>query len=191
MDILIFPSLIELNPIVLKEADSWGMRILLNSLSAYGDAYEENQNVINLKLDINEDKKTIQYAHMYCPQEWSSSLYKEIIEVKIYEKEFKIKENDIVLDMGANIGFFAASCSQRNINRCYCFEPMEENFKYLQKNINNLVDSEKFELINKAISPNPEIYIPPEADQFTPYAVEKKEDKHLALPAIKLSDFLE
>ncbi len=212
MDILIFPSLIELNPIVLKEADSWDMKILLNSLSAYGDTYEENQNVINLKLDVDKDKKAIQYAHMYCPKDGNDGnsrnffLWEEIIETQIYEKKFKVKEDDIVLDMGANIGFFAASCSQRNINRCYCFEPMEENFKYLQKNINNLIDCEKFELINKAVSPNPEIYIPSGVDQdtphaisvlerlpnsFSPYAVEEKEDDCLVIPAIKLSDFLE
>jgi hypothetical protein len=55
MDILIFPSLVELNPIVLKEADSWDMNIFLNDIEAYTGAYKENKNVTFMTLDLERD----------------------------------------------------------------------------------------------------------------------------------------
>jgi hypothetical protein len=59
MDILIFPSLVELNPIVLKEADSWGMNIFLNDIEAYTGAYKENENVTFMTLDLERDKEIL------------------------------------------------------------------------------------------------------------------------------------
>ena len=51
MDLFVFPSLEELNPISLKEALSWGMDVFLNKLDVYGGAYDENKSVTY----INED----------------------------------------------------------------------------------------------------------------------------------------
>ncbi len=59
MDILIFPSLVELNPIVLKEADSWDMNIFLNDIEAYTGAYKENENVTFMTLDSKRDKEIL------------------------------------------------------------------------------------------------------------------------------------
>jgi len=59
MDVLIFPSLQELNPIVLKEADSWDMNIFLNDLPDYGGKYDNNDNVTFMTLDLEEDKDQI------------------------------------------------------------------------------------------------------------------------------------
>tara|TARA_Y100000034_G_scaffold43235_2_gene52795 strand:- start:514 stop:2442 length:1929 start_codon:yes stop_codon:yes gene_type:complete len=59
MDVLIFPSLVELNPIVLKEADSWDMNIFLNDIEAYTDAYKENENVTFMTLDPERDKEIL------------------------------------------------------------------------------------------------------------------------------------
>ncbi|MES2512975.1 MAG: FkbM family methyltransferase [Bacteroidota bacterium] len=62
-----------------------------------------------------------------------------------------IKPGDHILDIGANIGFYAKLLSQFTTDkgRVYCFEPDSQNFKYLKKNtkgINNI------ELFNKAVS---------------------------------------
>ena len=59
MDILFFPSLVELNPIVLKEADSWDMNIFLNDIEAYTGAYKENENVTFMTLDPERDKEIL------------------------------------------------------------------------------------------------------------------------------------
>lgn len=62
-----------------------------------------------------------------------------------------IKPGDYILDIGANIGFYAKLLSQFTTNKgkVFCFEPDSQNFKYLQKNtkeIGNII------LFNKAVS---------------------------------------
>ena len=59
MDILIFPSLEELNPIVLKEADSWDMNIFLNDIEAYVGAYKENERIAFMDLNLEKDKEAL------------------------------------------------------------------------------------------------------------------------------------
>lgn len=58
-----------------------------------------------------------------------------------YESEsVKIKENDVVIDAGANIGLFSLLCSQKNVKEVYAFEPQKSVINLLKKNIllNNL-----------------------------------------------------
>ena len=43
MDLFAFPSLLELNPIALKEALSWGMDVYLNKLDVYADYFDNNE----------------------------------------------------------------------------------------------------------------------------------------------------
>ncbi|MCX6818582.1 MAG: FkbM family methyltransferase [Candidatus Aenigmarchaeota archaeon] len=59
----------------------------------------------------------------------------EIYIRKIYEDK-KIKENSTIIDLGAHIGFFSVWYAKKSNNiRVYSYEPSEENFKLLQKNI--------------------------------------------------------
>ena len=46
-----FPSLLELNPISLKEALSWGMKTFLNKLDVYSDYFDDNDLVTYIKND--------------------------------------------------------------------------------------------------------------------------------------------
>lgn len=54
-------------------------------------------------------------------------------EIAYLKKE--IKKGDIVLDIGANIGFYASIISESvgETGKVYCFEPDKKNFGYLQK----------------------------------------------------------
>ena len=64
---------------------------------------------------------------------------------------FKIKDNDVVYDLGANIGAFSIACSNYNVKKIYAFEPHPEIFGYLSYNLgeygknattfNNAIDS--------------------------------------------------
>lgn len=45
-----------------------------------------------------------------------------------------IKEGDVVLDLGANIGIFAHRAETRGASRVYCFEPITPTFNCLIKN---------------------------------------------------------
>lgn len=65
----------------------------------------------------------------------------------IYEKYVKVKEGDVVFDIGANVGAFTYSILDRNPLKVYCIEPSNTLFNTLIKNTEN-----KCIYINKAIS---------------------------------------
>src|SRR3954471_15548180 len=62
-----------------------------------------------------------------------------------------IQRGDVVLDIGANIGFYTKILSELvgSTGKVYAFEPDKTNFSYLKKNTANL---NNVMLINKAVS---------------------------------------
>ena len=54
-------------------------------------------------------------------------------EVRSAYKDLQIKEGDIVLDLGANIGAFAKQASSKGA-KVFCYEPEPNNFVLLEKN---------------------------------------------------------
>ena len=69
-------------------------------------------------------------------------VYNEVFVENIYNKEFKVKNGDIILDIGASIGWYACKISKSvgNEGRIIAIEPNPINYNYLKKNIklNNL-----------------------------------------------------
>jgi hypothetical protein len=55
-------------------------------------------------------------------------------------KNFTIDSNDIVLDIGANIGVFTLYAASQTSKAVYAFEPVPKSYEYLKKNVatNNL-----------------------------------------------------
>lgn len=51
-------------------------------------------------------------------------------------QNFKIKDDDIVYDLGANIGAFSIACSNYNVKKIYAFEPHPEIYGCLNYNLN-------------------------------------------------------
>lgn len=49
-------------------------------------------------------------------------------------KNFTIKDDDVVYDLGANLGTFSIACSNYDVKKIYAFEPNDTSFKLLQKN---------------------------------------------------------
>lgn len=66
---------------------------------------------------------------------------------------FDLNENDIVLDLGANIGGFVNLCAEANVKKYIGYEPDNENFKVLSENVKKL---KNFEIIRSAVSARPE-----------------------------------
>jgi FkbM family methyltransferase len=104
---------------------------------------------------LNESKITINNQIMYLDQKDSLQLNFngnfEPVETEIVKKE--IKENDIILDIGANIGYYSLIFAQLTgkSGKVYSFEPDPTNFEILKKNI--LVNKhENVILENKAVS---------------------------------------
>jgi FkbM family methyltransferase len=73
---------------------------------------------------------------------WIENIYKK--------KNFDIKNNDIIIDIGANIGLFSLWAYQFcKKGQIYCYEPNNDNFIILEKNIleNNLTNISAFKKI--------------------------------------------
>jgi FkbM family methyltransferase len=62
-------------------------------------------------------------------------LIEEIFFTQDYLKYFTIDKNDIVVDIGANIGVFSIFASARTDNKVYAFEALRSNIDFLNKNI--------------------------------------------------------
>lgn len=74
--------------------------------------------------------------------DWGSSdanlaniINEEIFQNKIYEKYVAVKENDIVFDIGANVGAFTYSILNKNPKKVVCLEPSNTLIKTLRKNV--------------------------------------------------------
>jgi FkbM family methyltransferase len=90
-------------------------------------------------------------------QSMSDLILDEVFTAQVYfpaidkRTVFKIKRNDVVIDIGANVGLFAACAANQTRGNVYCFEPSRANFAGLERHrrinrLNNMV------LINKGIS---------------------------------------
>ncbi|WP_371504454.1 FkbM family methyltransferase [Nitrosopumilus adriaticus] len=105
----------------------------------------KNQNVIletrnNIKIKIRTDSTDI----MQVATVWLAEDYKI--------PEFYIKENDIIIDIGAHIGLFCLYTSQYCKNgKVFCYEPIKKNFDILTENLelNNIKNIIPF---NSAVS---------------------------------------
>lgn len=83
--------------------------------------YHRNKRYIGVKLKSNKDSFAYHSYHTFFNDP-------EFLE------NFTIKDQDVVYDLGANIGTFSLACSNYNINKIYAFEPHTETFEYLVYN---------------------------------------------------------
>ena len=63
------------------------------------------------------------------------------------EKEFEIKLNDIIVDIGAHVGYFTLiSTKNASLGKIYSIEPHKESFEILKKNLllNNITNVNAF-----------------------------------------------
>lgn len=63
----------------------------------------------------------------------SDYIINEIWGRKVYEQDYQLQPNDVVIDIGANQGFFSVSCAHKGC-RVYSVEPEPQNFGYLTLN---------------------------------------------------------
>ena len=97
------------------------------------------------KLIINNEKVTLDYLDGYdYPTFW------EIFINGDYEKEPScvVEKGDVVLDIGANKGFFTLNALQKGASKVYSVEPVKHSYEQIKKLLN---DFPNVEPINKAI----------------------------------------
>ena len=71
----------------------------------------------------------------------SKIINQEVFVDEIYEKHFKIKENDIVVDIGANVGSFTYKAFQSNPQHVYSIEPSSILYPTLVENTSKYKNS--------------------------------------------------
>ena len=94
--------------------------------------------------------------------DWANLTYSDIVTIKreirdenVYGFWKEVKQNDIVMDIGASVGPFVASILNKNPQKVYCVEPSKNLLKTLSKNCSEyLLNAKQNPLIyiNKAIS---------------------------------------
>lgn len=105
---------------------------------------------VNGQLSLrNLEKEEAVYRHNIFPS-WSANaidepivIYYEVydchsadyLDDSLYQRgDCYIRENDVVLDLGANIGIFSRFASDKGAKRVYSFEPIQQNFQLLSLN---------------------------------------------------------
>jgi len=82
------------------------------------------------------------------PENMNKIIQEEIFRDKIYQKHFDVKEGDIVVDIGANVGAFAYSIRDKKPKHVYCIEPSTSLVKTIKKNLKDIPST----IIDRAIS---------------------------------------
>jgi len=120
------------------------------------DPYANNVEIIDVITTFKKPESNVykfhttdnEYSNLQIESigfEWHNSKFKshhgmfnEIFNDKDYEfDKCKIEKDDIVVDIGANIGVFERYAQLKGARWIYCFEPEDENYKCLLKNKNN------------------------------------------------------
>jgi len=96
------------------------------------------ENIIGFKTGFNWGE---------LPTELIGIISEEIFQDKLYEKYNEVKEGDIVMDIGANVGAFSYSILDKKPKKIYSIEPSNTLIDTLKTNL-----QDKATIINKAIS---------------------------------------
>ena len=86
-------------------------------------------------------KKILEFLTTNPVKKSDSECYRIIVDDMIwrkqYDKYFKPKDNDVIVDIGANFGLYSLmSTIGINIKSCFCIEPFPDNIEYIKNNIN-------------------------------------------------------
>jgi len=85
-------------------------------------------------------------------------------------KKLNINSDDVVFDIGLNIGVFTIYALDKGAKKVYSFEPERENFKIATTNIKlNNFDQTRYELVNAAVVGN--------KDKHRSFSVNTKKNK--------------
>lgn len=117
--------------------------------------YDKQANLLEKKLlaDFNKKEKlapVINNRQLFFNHDvLDHSCWTSFYEVYIRQDYKGIKKNDIVLDIGSNIGFFSAYALNKGASKVYSVEAVPQTFELLKRNLKNEKD---IIFINKAIS---------------------------------------
>ncbi len=109
----------------------------------------ESKNLVNFKnekkIQATVNNQVLKFGHKLT----DSSSWWSFCEVFIHEIYEGVKEGDIVVDIGANLGMFSAYALKHKASKVFSVEPSPETFSHLRDNLKNF---KNVHLTNKAIA---------------------------------------
>lgn len=122
----------------------------------------------------------------------------DIIDRQVYcSKCVAIEPNDVIVDIGANIGMFTLVASQRTRNKVFSFEPLPLNYEYLQRNIatNNCANVTTYNCAVSGMSKTEKLYLSKFTGgnilyEHTCHTTEGQLDSYIVVPCISLEDMM-
>lgn len=152
-DLFLFTSICELCPIVLKEALSWNLPILMHNLVTYCDSYTEGPRLRFLTKDIDQNSATLRKM-LSCAKEFKTRTDPVgrrgdlgIINAVYTEDEYGLEalqrsgvDLHYVLDVGGHIGSFGAKVKELWPDaKVIAFEPNPESSHLYQQNVEAMI----------------------------------------------------
>lgn len=129
--------------------------ILLSSNSFNGlsiKVYDKNKRILqNEKIIINNSKPKIEIPSYFPEHDVTGHSYIDFFYGDLCDG---MDFSGVVIDAGANVGFFGFLCNKNGSKKIYCIEPDPYPFYYLNKNFKN---QSNVVLINKAMTEKNEI----------------------------------
>lgn len=133
------------------------------------------------------------YKHafvLYKPLYTSFKNKQDAFEIELLKKY--VRKGDTVLDIGANIGYYATLLAQLTGEKgiVHCFEPDKQNFEHLQKTVTGFTN---IRIHNKAVGPKTEILkIYTSKNLNVDHRTYKPEeyDQEIEVQAISIDDYL-
>lgn len=124
---------------MIRNIKNWKAYLKYKYFSRKTDAFE---------FELRNGKR-ISVPHQVMP-EFKECFFEEMYTKNLPKKIFNI-ENPIIIDVGANIGFFSLYCHLKFKNpKIFAFEPIKRNFEILKKNVSD-IDDNSILIFNKAI----------------------------------------
>ncbi len=80
-----------------------------------------------------------------------SLIYESIFIYDEYKLPDRFLETDVIVDIGAHVGFFTYAAAQRGTRNVYAFEPDQENYEIALKHLKDYIAEQSVYLIRRAV----------------------------------------
>lgn len=97
----------------------------------------------SLLVSVQEDINTLSLNE----KAWNQNIYNEVYRDNEYSVP-TLTQDDIVIDIGAHLGFFAMRCVENGAGKVISYEPSPRNIEYLKQNLSRFTN---VEVIEKAV----------------------------------------
>lgn len=126
-----------------------GVFVVFNFFHRIFWPYKEVVEIQGSKMFINRNEKS--YNMRRTLEDYASNLVHEKATTDLFKKT--VKNGDVVMDLGANIGYFSLLAARLTgpMGKVFSFEPEPKNYSYLKKNI-ELNDYDQVQAFQKAVS---------------------------------------